>query len=374
MNRKFIALALLLVSACSNDDQPQHHRGRPIDKWPEGAVLLLDDHQGSVVAEVDAYGRPVANTAYHPYGTTRASSGSPSPFGYVNNERDVGSGLGDFHKRPYRYDTGTFLSVDPQALFPRANSALTDAALDPYAYSKGNPVVLSDPNGDCPICVAIGIGLIAGMWTASPANAPQTEKTHLYSPTPLWETGAVAGMYAAAPMLARTIGSAGTGAAMGVGGVGIEDIANGKVSSPGTYLKAALLGGLLGKGADLVVNAPGRISAWVSRLESVDEAPALYRQGTFSDPSKGWEGNYVKGKQWATDNPLTTADYAQKYGLPACNAQPDWVVKGRIDGPYSTQPAGPSWDNPANTGGATEVVPKNPDSVRLEWFHMPDKD
>src|SRR5206468_2964709 len=139
-----------------------------------------------------------------------------------------------------------------------------------YAYSQANPIVFSDPNGDCPPCVLVAIGLIAGMATASPANAPETPNSHLYSPTPLWQTGAVAGLYAAAPILARTIGSAGTGAAMGVGGVGIEDIANGKMSPPGTYLRAALLGGLLGKGADLVSSFPGRVSAWLSRLDGAE--------------------------------------------------------------------------------------------------------
>ncbi len=101
--------------------------------------------------------------------------------------------------------------------------------------------------------------------------------------------------------------------------------------------------------------------------------PTVFRQGTFADEAIGWEGNYVKGRQWATDNPLTTPNYAKKYGLPAENTgKPDWVVGGRTQGPYTTRPAPPSHNNPLNTGGATEVLPQNPNDVRLDWFHMPD--
>lgn len=99
----------------------------------------------------------------------------------------------------------------------------------------------------------------------------------------------------------------------------------------------------------------------------------VFRQGTFADDAVGWEGNYVKGRQWATDNPLTTPDYAKRYGLPTENTgNPDWVVGGRTTGPYSTRPAPASHNNPLNTGGATEVLPQNPNDVILDWFHMPD--
>lgn len=103
------------------------------------------------------------------------------------------------------------------------------------------------------------------------------------------------------------------------------------------------------------------------------EQVTVFRQGTFADEAAGWNGNYVKGRQWATDNPLTTTDYAKRYGLPAENTgNPDWIVGGRATGPYSTRPAPPSHNSPLNTGGATEVIPENPGDVILDWFHMPD--
>jgi len=59
--------------------------------------------------------------------------------------------------------------------------------------------------------------------------------------------------------------------------------------------------------------------------------------------------------------------------LPAENTgKSDWVVKGRVEGNYKTQPAPASHNNPANTGGGTEILPNNPNNVKLDWFHMPD--
>lgn len=102
------------------------------------------------------------------------------------------------------------------------------------------------------------------------------------------------------------------------------------------------------------------------------DEPTIFRQGTFADDAIGWEGNYVKGKEWASDNPLTTPNYAKLYGLPAENTgKPDWVVGGRMQGPYKTRPAPPSHNNPFNTGGGNEVLPQNPNDVIIDWFHMP---
>lgn len=99
-----------------------------------------------------------------------------------------------------------------------------------------------------------------------------------------------------------------------------------------------------------------------------------YRRGTFSDDSVNWPGNEIKGKQWAGENPITSKEYAKKYGLPAENTgNPDWVVKGRANREYSTRQAPASHNNQDNTGGGTEILPKNPEDVKLDWFHMPDK-
>ena len=115
----------------------------------------------------------------------------------------------------------------------------------------------------------------------------------------------------------------------------------------------------------------------VAKLEAggsgAAEGPAAYRQGTFENPELDWPGNRVKGAEWSPEHPLTTPEYAKKYGLPAENSgKPDWVAKGRVEGEYSSGPAKPSRNAPQNTGGATEIRPKDPEQVQLDWFHMPD--
>ena len=104
-----------------------------------------------------------------------------------------------------------------------------------------------------------------------------------------------------------------------------------------------------------------------------DEAqPTGYRQGTFANGN--WKGNNIQGNQWAPENPASTPNFAQKYGLPAENSgPPDWIVKGTIKGSYSSGPAPASHNAPSNTGGAIEIRTENTDNVRLDWFHMPDK-
>jgi hypothetical protein len=116
------------------------------------------------------------------------------------------------------------------------------------------------------------------------------------------------------------------------------------------------------------------VAAKADSMLSQHQEALVYRQGTFADESVGWDGNYVKGQQWAGENPLTTPNYAQRYGLPAENTmRPDWVAGGKTTGAYSTRPSPPSHNNLFNTGGGPEILPQNPDRVRLDWFHMLDK-
>ena len=80
--------------------------------------------------------------------------------------------------------------------------------------------------------------------------------------------------------------------------------------------------------------------------------------------------NNVKGSQWAPENPLTTPNYDQRYGLPFENTgRADYVVKGYVQGEYGLGPAPASYNNPVNIGGAIEV---RSNDVRLGSFYMPD--
>lgn len=105
-------------------------------------------------------------------------------------------------------------------------------------------------------------------------------------------------------------------------------------------------------------------------IKQGDNGINIYRQGKFS--TENFEGNHIKGKQWAKDNPLSTPNYSKKYGLPKENTgRPDWIIKGKHRGFYSYQRSPPGYNNPLNDGGATEILPPNSEDVILEWFHMP---
>ncbi|TAH64860.1 MAG: RHS repeat protein, partial [Anaerolineaceae bacterium] len=95
--------------------------------------------------------------------------------------------------------------------------------------------------------------------------------------------------------------------------------------------------------------------------QTVDNGGQLYRTGTFG------KSNVTNAQFWAPENPLSSG-YANKYGL--ANSQIDYVIGGtKITGaPYITRPAPPV---PPNLGGGIEIV-TNPNSVRLNFFHMPE--
>jgi len=95
--------------------------------------------------------------------------------------------------------------------------------------------------------------------------------------------------------------------------------------------------------------------------QTVDNGGQLYRTGTFG------KSNVTDAQFWAPENPLSSG-YANKYGL--ANSQVDYVIGGtKVPGaPCVTRPAPPV---PPNLGGGIEVV-TNPNSVRLNFFHMPE--
>jgi RHS repeat-associated protein len=325
-------LASILVLGCGDDSGPTHHKGRPIEDWPSNAVLLLEDHQDSVVAEVDAYGRPISQTAYHPYGGIRGQTGAGDPRKFVGNEVDTGSGLSDFHARPYRAEAGLFLSVDPQLLFP---ASMTDARLYPYAYAQGNPIVYSDPDGRCPICVGIAIGLIAGMMDSSDAT-PRTRDDEIHhramrSPTPLWRTAGNAALLAAGGKAEASVGPFWTGAGIGVGSHAMDDIERGHVSSVGSYVEAALFGGLLGKAGAEVGALWGRAKSLLTSsgdltlseptlsLVSKRSPPQITVIGNYEDTlvAKGWPGHNVlriPQSEWSLKRNIRWLDSAIRRG------------------------------------------------------------
>ena len=93
--------------------------------------------------------------------------------------------------------------------------------------------------------------------------------------------------------------------------------------------------------------------------EYVDSGGNLYKAGTFG------RSNAADSQFWASENPLTTPGYANKYGVDFSKV--DYIIGGKIKGPYITRPA-PGLGK--NAGGALEVV-TDPFGVELDFFYMP---
>jgi RHS repeat-associated protein len=147
------ALSIAFVG-CQDDPKPMtigqraRANSREITQIPEGAEFYLTDHQHSPHAVTTAYGAVQSRSLYHAYGQVRHQSGAHrDPFGYVGNEEDRGSGLSDFNARPYRPELGTFMAVDPVALFEPERLIGNTALLNAYAYAGGDPINQSDPTG-----------------------------------------------------------------------------------------------------------------------------------------------------------------------------------------------------------------------------------
>ncbi|BDO42095.1 hypothetical protein CELD12_15850 [Cellulomonas sp. NTE-D12] len=101
---------------------------------------LHTDQTGSVRSVTDHSGNVVADSDYSPYGTPTDINDAPvsavTPFGYAGQYTDP-TGLLYLRARYYDPTTGQFLTIDP----------LLATTHQPYAYTPGNPLQLTDPLG-----------------------------------------------------------------------------------------------------------------------------------------------------------------------------------------------------------------------------------
>jgi RHS repeat-associated protein len=117
---------------------------------------VVSDHIGTPRAIADGVG----NTIWQlPYQGNAWSEQAPVSNGYVYNLRfpgqyfDAETGFTHNFFRDFDPSTGRYLQSDPAGLA---------GGLNTYAYVYGDPLMYSDPRGQCPWCVGAVIGAIAG--------------------------------------------------------------------------------------------------------------------------------------------------------------------------------------------------------------------
>jgi RHS repeat-associated protein len=105
------------------------------------------NHLMSASLELDDHANVISYEEYTPYGSTsyqavRSQTETPKRYRYTGKERDEESGL-DYHgARYYAAWIARWTSSDPAGLVDGPNV---------FRYARGNPVVLSDPNGKDPL-------------------------------------------------------------------------------------------------------------------------------------------------------------------------------------------------------------------------------
>ena len=101
----------------------------------------LGDALGSVRQTLDASGAVTAAASYDPWGAPQGSA--IAPFGFTGEAQDD-RGMAYLRARWYDPGSGTFPSRDPFAGWPEQ-----PASLHYYQYAANDPVLLTDPSGQC---------------------------------------------------------------------------------------------------------------------------------------------------------------------------------------------------------------------------------
>ena len=147
-----LALVGFAIQACSSHDAQRASSFRDqsveITSLPDAAEFYLADAQQSPLAVTTKAASVQSRTALHPFGQVRFQTGTQNdPWGFVGNEEDRGSGISDFHARPYRPELGVFLAVDPVALLSPEKTIGSPNRMFAYAYASSDPITQADANG-----------------------------------------------------------------------------------------------------------------------------------------------------------------------------------------------------------------------------------
>ncbi|MGP3960554.1 RHS repeat-associated core domain-containing protein [Nonomuraea sp. 3N208] len=118
---------------------------------PGGGLLGLKEGTGAAVAALnDLHGDLVAtfttslqtSTAYDPFGTVTAQTGTKTQLGYQGEYTDPDTGKVNMHARWYQPGTGTFTSRDTATLNPSPS-----VQANRYTYANASPLTGTDPTG-----------------------------------------------------------------------------------------------------------------------------------------------------------------------------------------------------------------------------------
>ena len=109
-------------------------------------TYYLADHLGSIRQTTSASGQITGTASYDPYGRTALTVGR---YGYTGREWDSAAGLYYCRARYYDPDSGRFISRDPIGASPDGANL--------YSYADQNPLRFTDPSGNGPWEVALGV-------------------------------------------------------------------------------------------------------------------------------------------------------------------------------------------------------------------------
>jgi len=146
-----------LVGSANNLNRVSLSEGQAV--YRGGALKFeyyLKDQLGNIRVVFDEQGKILQKSDYYPFGLEidrnnpmqpLATRNAVNRYSFLGKETQVATGYIDLSKRFYDPTIGRFMVVDPVTDTQENQSV--------YQYSWNNPILRSDPNGDCPVCPAI---------------------------------------------------------------------------------------------------------------------------------------------------------------------------------------------------------------------------
>ncbi|MEU7897114.1 RHS repeat-associated core domain-containing protein, partial [Nonomuraea sp. NPDC049152] len=120
-----------------------------LQEGSDPALGVMSDQHSDMVATFSGSAL-VDSAAYDPFGKVLARTGTQRRMGYQGEYTDPATGKVNMLARWYMPGTGGFASRDDVTLSPYSS-----INLNRYTYANGDPLSLSDPSGNCPICIPL---------------------------------------------------------------------------------------------------------------------------------------------------------------------------------------------------------------------------